>query len=617
MMSKKLKRRDFIKTTSAGAAGLVMSNIIGCNTQSERPNILWLTSEDNGPFLGCYGDSNAHTPNLDQLASEGILFTQAFANAPVCAPARNTIITGMYASSLGTQHMRSQRSVPNSISFFPQLLRQAGYYCTNNAKEDYNVEQKPEDVWDESSRQATYKNRQPGQPFFAVFNHTVCHESSLHQTTDVQHDPDQMRLPEYHPDDPIIRHDWAQYYDRVTEMDRQVGEKLKELEAEGLLENTIIFYYADHGGVPTRSKRFLYDSGIHVPMIVRFPKKYQHLAPSSPGTHSDHLVSFVDLAPTILSLTDIPMPSHMQGNAFLGRQRSKPQDYIYCFRDRMDERYDLMRSVRDHQFKYIHNYMPHFIYGQHLEYLWRMPTTRQWESLYKQGKCNGTQRYFWETKPVEELYDTVNDPDEVNNLAEVSKYQETLIRMRQALDDWLEDIQDTGFMPEGEMIKRAEGTSVYEMIRKTKKYDFIKSKQAAETASLGKVENLSILKKNIHDDDPVIRYWGVVGCLILGELAKSTLPDLEMVLDDSCPDVQIVTAEFMARFGDPKKALSVLKTLMNHDIEAVRLRAANTIDYLDEIANPLIPQMREKISDASEDVRKVMAKALADFGEGD
>jgi N-sulfoglucosamine sulfohydrolase len=611
-MGKQHDRRDFLKTAAAAAVSITAGGWLGCVSKTTRPNILWLTSEDNGPFLGCYGELNADTPRLDRLAAEGIRYTHAFANAPVCAPARNSIITGMYACSLGTQHMRSTRPVPAKIQFFPQPLREAGYYCTNNVKEDYNVEEKPEGVWDESSRNATYKNRKPGQPFFAVFNHTVSHESSLHTTTAVQHDPEKIRLPAYHPDDPVIRHDWAQYYDRITELDRQIGEKLDELEDEGLLEETIIFYYSDHGGVLPRSKRFLYDSGIHVPMIIRIPEKYRHLAPAAPGTASERLVSFVDLAPTVLSLAGVPIPKHMQGNAFLGRSRTKSPEYIYAFRDRMDERYDLMRAVRDHRYKYIRNYMPHLIYGQHLEYLWRMPATRRWEILYNQGKCNEEQRRFWEPKPAEELYDTWNDPDEVHNLVQDPANHVTLIRLRGALDQWLLEIQDTGFMTEGEMITRSRGKPVYTMIRERDGYDVARCKGAAEIASSGH-GNLAELKTLMKDEDPVVRYWGVTGCLVLGKSAGSLIPEIEHLLDDRSPDVQIASAEYAARTGNTGKPLQILEKLLDHENEAVRLRAANVIDYLDEIARPLLPVIQKKCTDSSQDVQKVMRKTVADL----
>ena len=247
---------------------------------SDPPNFLWIVSEDNGPFFGCYGDPFATTPTLDKLATEGVLYENAFANAPVCAPARSTIITGMYPPSMGTQNMRSTYPIPESIKFFPQYLREAGYYCTNNSKEDYNMP-KPEGVWDESSRKAHYKNRGEGQPFFAIFNVTISHESSIHKSIpndSLRHDPAEVKLPPYHPDTPEMRHDWAQYYDKVEDMDARMGEILQELEDAGLTDNTIVAYYSDHGGVIARSKRFVYESGTHVPMIWRFPDKYAHLA---------------------------------------------------------------------------------------------------------------------------------------------------------------------------------------------------------------------------------------------------------------------------------------------------------------------------------------------------
>ena len=227
--------------------------------QKDKPNILWIVSEDNSPFLGCYGDKFATTPNLDKFAKQGIQYNNAFATAPVCAPSRFTLITGMYPPSMGTEHMRSTYPVPDDVKFFPRYFREAGYYTTNNAKKDYNTTDQPE-AWDESSAKATYKNRKPGQPFFAVFNLNVSHESSIHTsvpTNKLKHDPEKVTLPPYHPTTPEMKHDWAQYYDKIEDMDRQVGALLKELEAEGQAQNTIVFYYSDNGGILGRSKRFL------------------------------------------------------------------------------------------------------------------------------------------------------------------------------------------------------------------------------------------------------------------------------------------------------------------------------------------------------------------------
>jgi N-sulfoglucosamine sulfohydrolase len=259
--------------------------ISGCQEPrpAELPNILWITSEDNSPFAGCYGDTFATTPNMDKLAADGFLYTHAFANAPVCAPARNTILTGVYASSGGHSHMRSQYPKSDLVQPYPVYLREAGYYCTNNVKEDYNLPgHQTKGIWDESSRTAHYKNRQPGQPFFAVFNSTLSHESSIHRRTpldQLRHDPAKVTLPPYHPDTPDMRHDWAQYYDKIEDMDAWIGTILKELDESGEAENTIVFYYGDHGGVLARSKRFLYNTGTKVPFIVRIPEKYKYLLP--------------------------------------------------------------------------------------------------------------------------------------------------------------------------------------------------------------------------------------------------------------------------------------------------------------------------------------------------
>lgn len=368
------------------AIGISVAGIIAfpsCheNVPDELPNILWLTSEDNSAMLGCYGDTFSTTPNLDQLASQGFLYTHAYANAPVCAPARNTILTGIYASSAGNQHMRSYYPGPEGVKTYPEFLREAGYYCTNNSKTDYNSDSfDPKLIWDESSNNAHYKNRKPGQPFFAVFNCGISHESSLHDSIPdelLRHSPDEVPIAPYHPSTSAIKHDWAQYYDKVEDMDSWVGEKLRELENEGLADNTIVFYYSDNGGVLARSKRYLYETGTRVPLIVRIPEKYKYLYPAEKqSSRVDRLVSFVDLVPTLLSITGINIPDYLQGNAFLGKQATHDPEYVYMFRGRMDERYDMSRAVRDKKYRYIINYMPYRIYGQYLGYLWKAPSVR-------------------------------------------------------------------------------------------------------------------------------------------------------------------------------------------------------------------------------------------------
>ncbi|MCY4507510.1 MAG: sulfatase, partial [Acidobacteria bacterium] len=373
---------------AAAVVAAVLAGVGAAHAQ-ERPNILWLSSEDNGPALGAYGDAYADTPSLDRLAERGTVYLNAWSNAPVCAPARTAIITGMYPPAVGAHHMRSRVRLPDGVPMFPQLLRAAGYYATNNAKEDYNVE-KPGRVWDESSNEAHWRNR-PGHgtpgaaPFFAVFNLGITHESRIRQRPhEAVHDPAGVRVPAYHPDTPEVRQDWAQYYDRLTEMDAQVGERLAELEAAGLDGDTIVVYFGDHGvGLP-RGKRSLLDSGLRVPLIVYVPPRFRELAGAGYRARAStaELVAFVDLAPTMLSLAGIPPPDHMHGRALLGPHRDPPAEYLYGFRGRMDERYDSVRAVRDGRYVYVRNYAPHRVYGQHVAYMFQTPTTRVWKALY-------------------------------------------------------------------------------------------------------------------------------------------------------------------------------------------------------------------------------------------
>ena len=377
----------------------------------QRPNILWITSEDNGPDLGAYGLDYAHTPALDNLAKESAIYTNAFATAGVCAPARSTIITGMYPPALGSQHMRSRAQLPSGIKFYSHHLRDGGYYCTNNSKEDYNLV-KPQGSWDESGRKAHWKNAPKGKPFFAIFNHTISHESKirLREKSFPHHKIKDASIPPYHPNIPETKRDWAQYHANITKLDGLVAKTLKELDEAGLTENTIVFYYGDHGSGMPRHKRWLWDSGIHIPLLVRIPDKWKELREVQPGAKTDRLVSFVDLGPTALSLAGIDPPKNMHGKAFLGIHSEKPREYIHAFRGRMDERYDMVRAVRDKRYKYIRNYNPHQIYGQFIAYMFQTDTTRIWKEMFDQGKLNDVQSAFWKTKPPVEFYDTLKDP---------------------------------------------------------------------------------------------------------------------------------------------------------------------------------------------------------------
>ncbi len=425
-----------------------------------RPNILWITCEDITPALGCYGDTIAKTPNLDKLAMEGVRYTHAFSVAGVCAPSRHALITGMYPTSTGAHNMRTlkiDRSdipgysviLPAEVKCFSEYLRATGYYCTNNQKTDYQFEA-PLTAWDENSNKAHWKNRKPGQPFFAIFNFTITHESRIWMKYDdsLWVEEKDIILPPYYPEHPVIRRDVARKYSNIAEMDFLVGQILAQLEKDGLTDSTIVFFYSDHGGPLPRQKRELYDSGIRVPLLIRFPGK--HLA----GTVTDELVSFVDMAPTVLSLAGIPIPGYIQGQAFLGEQKSEPRTYIYAARDRMDAEYDRVRAVRDNKFKYIYNYHPELPFAQNIKYRKQMPmmgVLYEYDSL---GKFEGDQQLWWrKTKPQEELYDTEADPCEFHNLADDPACRDKINEMRLALKQWQAEFGDKGSIPEADLIR--------------------------------------------------------------------------------------------------------------------------------------------------------------------
>lgn len=565
-----------------------------------RPNIVWITSEDNGPHLGCYGDSLADTPNLDRLAAKSLRYTRCWSNAPVCAPARTAIIAGVYPTSLGAEHMRSLVPMPRFMQMYPQLLRQAGYYCTNNSKEDYNL-QKPGQVWDESSGKAHWKNRREGQPFFAVFNHTVSHESQIRQRPHrAIHDPFKVRIPAYHPDAPEVRQDWAQYYDQITAMDRLAGENLRELEQAGLAEDTIIFYYADHGSGMPRHKRCPYNSGLQVPLIVHIPEKFRHLWPEDyqPGGESRRLVAFVDFAPTLLSLIGVKPPDWMQGRAFLGEHIAPPREFNHGFRGRMDERYDMIRSVTDGRYVYVRNYMPHRPHGQYLWYMFQTPTTRVWKRLFDEGKLTAEQSQFWQPKPPEELYDLATDPDEVHNLVDSPEHQEVLERLRQAQREHLRTIRDVGFLPEGEIHSRSADTTPYEAARDEMACPLEVIAETAELAASLQPEAVDELRRRIKHPDSAVRYWAALGLLMRGkEGVAATGKELRGALIDTSPFVRITAAEALGRFGTAADARMALTQLLDAaDVQRRGLYCAvyalNALDELDETARPALEAIK-------------------------
>lgn len=556
-----------------------------------RPNILWITSEDNSPYLGCYGDSQALTPHLDRLASEGVRYRNAFANSPVCSAARSTLITGMHASSLGIHNHRSRIRIPEGFPLYPEVLRASGYYCTNNSKTDYNLAGAG-DPWDESSPTAHYRNRSPGQPFFAVFNLTVSHEGQL--TEEIVADrrtrgllpetprvaPSEIRLPPYHPDTPVVRRDWSVYYDNVTLMDRQVGDLLRELEESGLAEDTIVFYYSDHGGALPRGKRNIHDSGTRVPLIIRFPEKWAHLAPDRPGGWVEEPVSFVDLPATLLSVAGAPIPDNYEGRAFLGRQRTEPREHVFLYRGRMDERYDTVRAIRDERFRYVRNYSPHRPWGQHYSYPFQvMAMMSSWHEACSAGRCDPAQDRYWQLKPPEELYDLAEDPHEIRNLVDDPRHTGHLVEMRRKLRAELVATRDTGFIPEGMFDPLAGGRTLYEYAQ-SDAYPIERIVDLADRASSRDPAVLPALLAAMDDPHPVIRYWGATGCLILREEAAPARAVLRSLLEDEWADVRIVAAEALSWLGESEAGVDALASVLAEGREYEILAALNALEYI-------------------------------------
>ncbi len=611
-------RRQFLGSLSTAAAATAFGAwpAMGADRRDDLPSVLWLVSEDNSPFLGCYGDKQADTPNLDRFASEGVRYELAFAPAPVCAPCRSSIITGMHASSLGTLHMRSNYPIPASLPFFPKLLRGAGYYCTNNAKEDYNTPT-PGVVWDASSRETHYKNRGEDQPFFAVFNFGQSHEGRLHNRDEpLRHDPARVDLPPHHPDLPELRSDWARYYDAMQTMDDAVGKALDELEERGLAEDTIVFYYGDHGGAVAGSKRFIYDRGTRVPLIVRFPTKYAHLAPALAGGSVDRPVSLLDLGPTVLSLAGLATPPHMQGHAFLGRHASQPRQYVSLFSGRMDERYDCVRGIRDQQFLYRRNYMPHRIYGQHIHYLWKAKGVRAWQAHYEQGRCDPQQARFWGEKPSEELYDCQADPHHAHNLADDGSHRDVLERMRTANREHLLSVRDAGFLPEAEMVRRAElaGTTIYEMTQAAR-FPLERIVETAELATTRDGAQVDKLIRRLSDTDSGVRYWAATGCAVLGKAAARAGPALRARRDDDSPSVRVAVAEALVATGDIEAGLALLDAALRHEQGLVVLHAINVVQAIGEQARPVLDTVRKVTHEHGGHVRSAGEWAHETLGE--
>lgn len=570
------------------------------------PNILWINAEDMSPALGCYGDKNATTPNIDQLATESIQYNNAFSTAPICAPSRSCLITGLYATALGTQHLRCEVTKPDFIKTFPEYLKASkNYFCTCNGKTDFNFD--PNGIWDYWKKDdAPWRQRTSDEPFFTLITIGTTHEGPTNRlerykelTKDLPkelfHNPDDMEIPLFYPDTPEIRQLCARMYDLITVMDRQVGSILQNLKDDGLDDDTIVVFFADHGNGLPRYKRWLNDSGLRVPLMIRFPDKYQHLTNLNSGSQTYEMVSFVDYAPTMLRLAGVDVPDHMQGNVFLGDNRDQPREYIYGARSRADDMYETSRSVQDDRYFYVRHYLPHLPYIQSgvifsSEEKMSFKILRE---LHEAGKLPPHAEALWaDRKPMEELYDLQEDPHEINNLADSKDHQQIKDRLKLKLNEWIIEHRDTGFLHEAEYHIRGSESTIYEMMQDQDQTDLPAIVAAAELVGDQNV-SITVIQSNLNNQDSGVRYWGAIAALALQDKAKPLQNDLETCLNDSSPSVQIAAAEALCAIDEVEKALPVLERIVDDDRPWVALYAARTIQLIGTKAKPLVPVMKK------------------------
>jgi arylsulfatase A-like enzyme len=562
-----------------------------CLHAADRPNILWLVSEDNSArYLKLYDKDGAEMPNIESLAAQGLVFNHAFSNAPVCSVARSTLITGCYAPRIGAQFHRKMVPVPlpEGLRMFPTYLREAGYHCTNNSKEDYNLI-KNEGVWDESSRKASYKNRESGQPFFHVQNFGVTHEGQLHFKAKAMKDSrgrfentKDTATADYLPDTPTARFTREWYLERHRMLDGQIGSFLEGLKADGLMEDTIIFYYGDHGGVLPRSKGYVYESGLHVPLVVAIPGKWKHLFPAKAGERIDGFVSFADFGPTVLNLAGAKVPDAMDGKPFLGkgvtREALDQRNEAFGYADRFDEKCDPVRTCRRGQFKYMRSYQPGNPDLAFNQYRYRMLLYKEWRDLYDAGKLDAERAQFFQPRQPEALYDLEADPFELHNLAGDPQHRNTLLAMRKALTTWVKGMPDLSFYPESHLIANAWDNPTQ-----------FGQQHANEIAELADIADLSLLpfaeakpKINaaIRSKNPWKRYWGIIAAGSFGKEATGwSAPMTTLAKSDPENLVRMRAAEFLGltKNGDPVPLLTAILKNANSPAEAVLILNTMTV----------------------------------------
>ena len=558
---------------------------------AKRPNVVFLVSEDNSiHYLKLYG-YEASTPNIEALAKDGLTFNHAFSNSPVCSVARSTLATGMLAPRGGFQYHRksAMAKLPPGYKPWSAMLRQAGYFATNQRKTDYNFVHDMKELWDKGPANAAWRAR-PGKdtPFFHMQSFAQSHESSLHFPQSVMdnqktvHDPAKVKLAPYFPDTPTFRYTHARYLDRMQVIDQQVGGVVKKLEEDGLLEDTFIFYFGDHGGVLPRGKGYACESGLHVPLVVRIPANFKHLVDHERGTRTDGFVSFIDFGPTVLHLAGLKPNPLTDGKAFLGKGISARdlagRDETFGYADRFDEKYDLVRFMRKGKYTYIRNLQGFYPDALQNNYRYKMLAYTEWRELFKAGKLNAAQSQFHQRRPAEQLFDVEADPHEINNLSENPKYAKALSQLREGMKKKLRQINDLSFYPESHMVKAALGNG--QAYGKKHDGEIDRLADISDLALVPFTEAKSGLTKAMASGNPWERYWGCITAAVHGEDAKALVPNARKLLGDKNLMVRMRAAEFLGSIKAMNPMPALLSVLNNATTEQELMLTFNAVVYL-------------------------------------
>ncbi len=571
----------------------------------ERPNIVWIVSEDNSiHYLKHFFPGGAETPAIESLAAQGLTFDHAFSTAPVCSVARTTLITGCYAPRIGAQFHRRQTeaALPEDLRMFPFYLREAGYHTTNNTKKDYNAIE-GEGVWDASSGAASWRDRKdPAQPFFHFESHSESHESSLHFDAATHgsyqpgHDPARVALAPQHPDTPLFRHTHARYLDRIQVIDGIVADTVKKLEEDGLLESTFIFYFGDHGGVLPRGKGYLYDGGLHVPLVVRVPEKFRHLVEGFPiGGRAPGFVSFIDFGPTVLNLAGLPPADGVDGRAFLGAgvslEEVNTRDEAYGYADRMDEKYDFVRSLRKGKYHYMRCFQSWLPDGLQNNYRYISLAYQEWRTLNGQGKLDGPPRAFFEPRPAELLFDCEADPHNVHNLASDPGHESVLHDLRRQLGSHLRILPDLSFYPESHLVRAALPDAA--AFGQEHQAEIQTLADIADYALMPFEEAQPRLKFLLGSSNPWQRYWAAMVCTAFGREAASLADTAKPLLEDEEPAVRLRAIEFLGLAGaiEPQPALAELVNSTGDAVFATEV--LNSVVWFRDHFNGAHPAPRE------------------------